>query len=116
MKKNEDNKIICPYNKDHKLLKTQYERHLKKCANRPKAVKKDINNEKDDKNKNDNNGNNNLNNENKNNNEFLDDEKNSESYNINPNPVIEVKNSIFDDKYDGNVFEEEDYIFKQCYI
>ena len=107
-------KLICPYNKIHKLTETQYERHLQKCENRPKTKKK-IN---DDENKNDNNDNNNINNENENNNEFLDDEKISESYNDNPNlsPVIKVKNFNFDYKDDGNVFGEEDFVFKQCYI
>ena len=101
-------KLICPYNKIHKLTETQYERHLKKCPNRPKT-KKNINKKND---------NNNANNENENNNEFLDDEKISESYNDNPNlsPVIKVKNFNFDDKDDGNVFGEEDFVFKQCYI
>ena len=108
----------CPYTNRHILTIIQYERHIKKCKFRPKTVKKEV-----DKNADDNNNSNankeksNTNSEFKWNdsNDFWGDEKDSNCENSNPNHVIENRNFNFDIKNEGDTFELEDFIFRQCY-
>ena len=109
----------CPYSNRHILTIKQYERHIKNCKFRPKIVKKEIDKNADNNNSNNNNGkNNNNNNEFKWNesNEFWGDEKDGNCENNNPNQVNENKNFNFDVKNEGDVFEIEDFIFRQCYV
>ncbi len=116
-------KYICPYNKNHKLTEIQYERHLERCPSKPKDAKNDINNNIDNDKININNENNDINDNNTNKdidekkiiNKFVEDEKDDKCDIINPNPVIESNNFNLDVKYDGDGFEKEDFIFKQCY-
>ena len=91
-------KYICPYDKNHKLTEAQYERHLKICKSRPKVVKNDINKNIDNKN---------IDNKN------IEDIKDDDSPIPQPNPLI--TNFNLDVNYNGDSFEKEDFIFKQCY-
>ena len=112
----------CPYTNRHIVTIRQYENHIKKCKFKPKVVKKEekINNDKNKNNKD-------TNKENKNNDakfkwdgdkEFWgDDADKNDDTNSKEN---EIKKKIFNfdekDINNGDVFEEDDFIFKQCYI
>ena len=103
----------CPFTNRHIVTTKQYENHIKKCKFRPKIVKKE-----EPKNDNENNN--------------IKSKKNKNEWNSLDNWGDELDNnaSINDDfnkrhekifNFDGkdlneDVFEEEDFIFKQCYI
>ena len=113
----------CPFSKRHIIITKQYENHIKKCKFRPKTMQKE---EKNKNNKNSNIDNNNkiIQNDNKNSspnkneNDALDnwgdenDETLKEKDDLKKNPIFRF------DANDSNndIFEEEDFIFKQCYI
>ena len=108
----------CPYSNRHILTIKQYERHIKNCKFKPKMVKKEVNKNDDNSNSNTNKEKGDINSEFKWNesNEFWGDEKDVNCENSNPNQVKEPKNFNFDYKNEGDVFENEDFIFSQCYV
>ena len=109
----------CPFSNRHIVTTKQYENHIKKCKFRPKTVKKE---EPKNDNENSNNQNNpgitknNDNNKNEvNNSEFWGDELDTNENRNDESNKITVFN--FDGKDNNDdVFEEDDFIFKQCYI
>ena len=109
----------CPFTNRHIVTIKQYENHIKKCKFRPKTVKKEeIKN--DDENLNNNNNDDNRNDNNKNQNDWNcldnwgDENDNNEKKNEN---LKKIQRFIFDGKdTNDDVFEEDDFIFKQCYI
>ena len=118
-KKKRTDLIECPYTNRHVISIKQYENHIKKCKFRPKTVKKEeIKN--DDENLNNNNNDDNRNDNNKNQNDWNcldnwgDENDNNEKKNEN---LKKIQRFIFDGKdTNDDVFEEDDFIFKQCYI
>ena len=106
--------ILCPFNQEHQLTIKNYNKHIKRCTFRPKAVKMETNN-----NKNNNNKvkaiNSNTNNEMNNIDNSGDENKGNESR-VDDKYVEDEKIFDFDCEYpDEDVFDEEDFIFKQCY-
>ena len=109
----------CPFSNRHIVTTKQYENHIKKCKFRPKTVKKEEpknDNENSNNHNNPGNTNNNDNNKNEvNNSEFWGDELDTNENRNNESNKIIVFN--FDGKDNNDdVFEEDDFIFKQCYI
>ena len=96
----------CPYTNRHIVTIRQYENHIKKCKFKPKVVKNKENKNNDAKFKWDGDK------------EFWgDDVDKNDDTNSKEN---EIKKKIFNfdekDINNGDVFEEDDFIFKQCYI
>ena len=110
----------CPFTRRHIVTTKQYENHIKKCKFKPKAVKKEETIENNENsNKDNNNGITQNDNQNQNQNDWdaLDwgdenNEKVKEKDDLKKNQVF--KYDISDSQSDA--FEEEDFIFKQCYI
>ena len=103
----------CPFTNRHIVTTKQYENHIKKCKFRPKIVKKE-----EPKNDNENNNIKSQNNKNEWNSldNWGDELDNNASINDDFNKRHE-KIFNFDGKdLNEDVFEEEDFIFKQCYI
>ena len=98
---------VCPYTNLYVIKKTQLKFHKKNCDhNKPKKDKK----EEEEKNDN---GNNNYENVNINGDNIFDDNNSEKQNDINKN-LENIFN--FDDlDTNKNVFDEEDFIFKQCY-
>ena len=113
----------CPFTRRHIVTTKQYENHIKKCKYKPKIVKKEeINENNENLNKDKNNEIMQNDNKSKNQNEWdsIDNwgDENNEKIKENEKDNLK-KNQSF--KYDLNdakndIFEEEDFIFKQCYI
>ena len=113
----------CPFTRRHIVTTKQYENHIKKCKFRPKTVKKEeIIENNENSNKDNNNGttqnDNKTQNQNQNDWDALDNwgdennEKTKEKDDLKKNQVF--KYDVSDSQSDA--FEEEDFIFKQCYI
>ena len=119
----------CPFTNRHILTIKQYEAHIKKCKFRPKITSTTTNkNESDNKNNSNSNGNGNSNSNNSKNNNVNDDlndlenwgdenDNNNQKNNKDSKKKEEEKCFDFDGKeVTGDVFEEDDFIFKQCYV
>ena len=109
----------CPYTNRHIVTTKQYENHIKKCKFKPKIDKiEESNNNLNNINKINNSEKNHSDNNNLNKNEWSTDNWN------NANEVSEIKNEkfrknkifFFDEKDSKDIFDEEDFIFKECYI
>ena len=108
----------CPYTNRHIVTTKQYENHIKKCKFKPKKekIEESINIENNSNILN-NNENNDNNNRNENDWDNLDNWGNDNVINENVNEDLKKKKVFNFDKNDINdIFEEEDFIFKQCYI
>ena len=106
--------LFCPFHQEHELTIYNYDKHIKRCPYRPKDDKMETNN-----NENSNNevktSNNNTNNE-LNNIDNSGDENNDNKSKVNDKYVEDAKIFDFDCEYpDDDVFDKEDFIFKQCY-
>ena len=108
---------VCPYNPKHIVLTKQYEKHIKICKNRPKDVPKNEEKKVEE-------------------NVFLNDKDNSNSKKYedwdfkvdnwidenmkNNEEMKKEKNKIIIQKLKSpnnqDVFDDEDFIFKNCYI
>ena len=118
--KEKKNMIVCPFTQKHIIPKRQYESHIKNCNYKPKKPKnknikdnnenfKDIENNKIKQNNIQNSNNNNENNKNDTDYSVEDENKNED--------INKIKIFDFDDNdNNGDVFDEDDFIFKQCYI
>ena len=106
---------VCPYNSKHVVLTKQYEKHIKNCKSKLKAIPK-----KEEDNKNDNDNGNNNDNNNKNEDWELNVEKWIDESVSKNEPTKNEKNKIIIEKLRSNnnqdIFDEEDFIFKECYI
>ena len=103
----------CPYNSKHIVLTKQYEKHIKICKYRPKDLPK-----KEDPKTGEKNELNNINN--KNEDWVLQVDKWIDESIDNSEEIKKEKNKIIIEKLrSGNnqdVFDEDDFIFKACYI
>ena len=113
----------CPFSNRHIVTTKQYENHIKKCKYRPKTVKKEeIIENNGNTNKDNNNGI--TQNDNKNKNQNQNEWDASDNWGDENNEKRKEKDGLMNNqgfKYDindshGDIFEEEDFIFKQCYI
>ena len=112
----------CPYSNRHIVTTKQYENHIKKCKFKPKIEKKD---EPNKKNNNQNTPTSNQTNyvENNNDNNINQNDWNTDNWgdinetNENKNEDFKKNKTFNFDKADSNdIFEDEDFIFKECYI
>ena len=103
----------CPFTNRHIVTTKQYENHIKKCKFRPKIVKKE-----EPKNDNENNNIKSQNNKNEWNSldNWGDELDNNASINDDFNKRHEKNFNFAGNDLNEDVFEEEDFIFKQCYI
>ena len=106
----------CPYSNKHIVLTKQYEKHIKTCKYRPKNNSKKEEQKIEEIKSNDNNNGNEIN-------KYADWDLEVEQW-INEetlnNDKINEKNKIIIKKLKApsnqNVFVEEDFIYKECYI
>ena len=112
---------VCPFSRKHIVNTKQYEVHIKKCKFRPKTLKKEeTNKNKENSNKDD--GGVVIKNDNKNHNQndwnALDNWGDENDETFKEKGDLKKNNSFKFDLNDSqnDVFEEEDFIFKQCYV
>ena len=107
----------CPYSNRHIVNTKQYENHIKKCKFKPKEKKEKPSNVIETSNNNNNNSKEKNKIENKKN-EWDENwgEDNNDSNEKVDNDLKKEGEFNFDVKNDDDVFEDEDFIFKQAYI
>ncbi len=109
----------CPFTNRHILTLKQYENHIKKCKYKPKVIKKEENKNQI---KNEDNNNNEKINNNETNKEWNSVENWGDDYNSKETGKVDplsFHEKIFniDPKYaNEDVFDDDDFIFKQSYI
>ena len=110
-KKNRPDLKVCPFTNRHILKVTMYEKHIKNCKYKKQIKQEDpaipTRNDFDNGWGDINNNTNNTNNTNINN--------NNNNTNKNPDDTVQIE---ADENYDidENIFEEDDFIYKQCYV
>ena len=107
---------VCPYDPKHVVLTKQYEKHIKSCKHKPKEVPKEEKKvDENDELKNNDNGMKNFENWDIKTDQWIDDfVENNETL------IKNEKNKIIIEKLKStnnqDVFDDEDFIFKNCYI